>query len=529
VFSELVNCTFDSTIVREYLLKLKPKLACGVDNVPQVLFSKFADSFCVPLSMIFSASFSQSTVPSRWKISRVTPVFKKGNKHLVSNFRPISLLCPADKVMEMIVNDAIVAYLDENNLISPNQHGFCKAKSTVTQLLVTLNEWTGCVDDGVSFDAFYIDIAKAFDSIPHNLLLYKLQCYGIKGLLLDWCISYLSDRRQLVAVDNYESAILPVSSGVPQGSILGPTLFVLFMNDIELCLRWSKIKLYADDSKICYYFEKDQNCDPYNLQTDIDNICCWCDKNGLKIAYQKCSILHVGRQNPTFSYFCSGQPVATVSSVVDLGVTVSSSLKFSDHCVRITRLACQKVNLIFSVFGSHSVDLLLKLYKCYVRSRLEYASEVWSPHFVRDIELLERVQRLFTRRLPGFSVFSYEERLRRLNLASLKDRRIHRDLIMVFKILKGYVRVDSDEFFQLSPNRSTRGNDCKLVVKNCSLEIRRNFFSYRVIKYWNALPNYVVNSSSVEIFKNRVSRFDFSGIIGGRIFAAVRSAHSNPH
>ena len=264
----------------------------------------------------------------------------------------------------------------------------------------------------------------------------------------------------------------------------------------------------TNGSKLYGFFDGKINLSAF-FQTDLNSIFDWASNKQLAIAADKCFVMHYGFNNPCSAYtlgVTNGTALLSADAVSkDLGVWFSSSLKFSDHCGVVAKQGFVKVNLIFSNFESRQIDFLVKLYKVFVRSRIEYATEIWSPFLIRDIELIERVQRLFTRRLPGFSVFSYSERLAKLNLETLKHRRMVKDLVMTYKIVKGLVDLNFDLYFTFAHDRRTRGHDFKLMVNRNRLDVRKHFFANRVVPYWNLLSNEIVNSPSVSVFKNRVA------------------------
>jgi DNA-binding HxlR family transcriptional regulator len=229
----------------------------------------------------------------------------------------------------------------------------------------------------------------------------------------------------------------------------------------------------------------------------------------LALAFDKCFVLHFGRNNPKLSYSFGETELQDTCLVKDLGVYMSALLKFSEHCAEIARIGFLKVRLIFSAFYNRNVDFLVKLFTVFVRPSLEYASEVWSPHQIKDIELVERVQRRFTKRIPGLSDLTYEQRLHRLNLDSLRHRRIVKDLVMVYRVIYGLVDLNIDDFFEFSREQRTRGHDKKLVPHRFRLDVRKNCFACRVVNYWNNLDQNTVNSQSTRQFTRNVSDLDF--------------------
>ena len=268
----LSSITIDPSIVVEKLASLKTGKAPGPDGWPAEVFKQCADQLCVPLSILFNKSLESSVLPDDWKIGYITPIYKKGNKTKVDNYRPVCLTSIVIKIFESIIKDTLSNYLSDNNLLSPNQHGFVPRRSCCTQLLHALNDWTLSLDECLSTDVVYFDFSKAFDSVPHTRLLLKLQAYGINGQLLSWFKSFLMGRRQCVKINGVLSSWIQVSSGVPQGSILGPLLFSLYVNELPSLVS-SQLLMFADDIKLYRTIRSSEDC--LVLQNDINILLDW--------------------------------------------------------------------------------------------------------------------------------------------------------------------------------------------------------------------------------------------------------------
>jgi hypothetical protein len=409
--------------------------------------------------------------------------------------------------MERIIKNYVLQHLEANNLLSPHQHGFRKNRSTETQLLECFNQFTKAVDTGSCVDVVYLDVSKAFDTVCHNKLFFKLTKYGISGKLLSWIRGFLAHRTQSVNVNGTVSSAVEVISGVPQGSVLGPLLFLLYVNDIEDCLKFCNFKLFADDCKL--YLECNRDADFQLLTHDVENIFQWFAENQLKVATEKCTHLHLGRSNPNRALSVNGAVIAETNTMRDLGLLVNSNLKPSSHCEMIATKAFRISNLVFRAFKCRNRDFLVAMLKVYVLSLFNHCSVLYNPYRLQDIRLLESVQRRYTKRIPGFQHKPYSTRLEELGLQTLERHRLEIDLCHCFKIMNGLENLRFDDFFKFSTNQ-TRSNGRKLFKPRCRTDTRKYFFAQRVIEPWNHLPETVVTSPSIFVFKKRLRSCDLT-------------------
>ncbi len=354
--------------------------------------------------------------------------------------------------------------------------------------------------------------------MSHAKLLYKIKNYSIKGHLFDWVQSFLSNRFQRVSVDGQYSNFTQVLSGVPQGSVLGPLLFLLYINDLPNVVPNSvNLKIFADDVKL-YSSPQDSNA-LENIQAALLNISAWSFENQLKIAPDKSVLIPLHPHSGcTATCRINGFEIHSTTSTKDLGILIDSNLRFTDHCHYIASQAYQQINILFRCFTTANFKSLLKGYTSFARPLIEYASPVWNPFLKSDIILLERVQKYFTRRLYircSFPQASYFNRLQFLQLTTLEERRIKADLILYFKIINGFSVLKSSQFFRLYTNTSTRGHNKKLYTWLYSTDIAKNFFSNRfsTINVWNGLHPEVINARSCREFSNKLSKVDFTQFI----------------
>jgi hypothetical protein len=444
-------------------------------------------------------------VPQEWKDATVSPLFKKGKRDKTENYRPVSLTSVIGKLLESIIKDKLVEHLDKFALINTSQHGFTKGRSCLTNLLEFMEQVTKTVDEGQPVDLIYLDFAKAFDKVPYMRLFKKLEAHGVSKKIIAWIQNWLSSRRQKVSINKEFSGWKNVTSGVPQGSVLGPVLFLIYINDID-CDLVSKFKKFADDTKLCKGVKNIE--DVVSLQNDLDKLHQWSEDWQMQFNVDKCSVIHVGRNNKQNIYKLGDKNLRSSESERDLGIIVDNSIKFSEQCSAVIKAANSMLGLIRRTIMCKSKEILVRLYKALVRPKLEYCIQAWGPYLKKDIYGLEKVQRRATKMIRECKGQDYKTRLIKTGLISLEDRRHRGDLIQTFRLIKGIDKVDFNDFFELVSNANrTRGHRFKIVKKRSRLELRRNFFSQRVVNTWNNLPTSVVETDSVNCFKNRLDSF----------------------
>jgi hypothetical protein len=300
----------DAKSVETKLSNLDETKTPGYDQVHPHVLKHCAKAFSIPLSIIFQKSFSTGILPKIWKLSNTSPIYKKGGRLHACNYRPVALTSLPCKVGESLVRDTMSLHLITNNLITKEQHGFVPNKSCVTNLLETLDFISDSLNERKPVDLVFTDIEKAFDKMPHNRLYIKLDGYGFDEQTIEWCKSFLTDRMQRVVIGPNCSEWCEVTSGVPQGSVLGPLLFVIYINDMpsQIC---NNTKIYADDTKIFSRIENEQ--DALNLQTDLDNLTVWNKKWKMILNTNKCKVMHFGKKNINHKYFLENTKTSVTS------------------------------------------------------------------------------------------------------------------------------------------------------------------------------------------------------------------------
>lgn len=510
-------------MVKDKLESLNIYKASGPDGIHPHVLQKTANAMSIPLAHIFQQSLDTGEVPEDWRSANITPIHKKGDRAEPSNYRPVSLTSQVCKVMETFIRDKIVDHLAENKLLSEAQHGFRRGRSCLTNLLESLEAWTEIIDEGNCIDVAYLDFRKAFDLVSHELLIYKMSKYGIDGKILEWVRNWLQDRTQRVVIRGTASDSFKVTSGVPQGSVLGPILFLIYINDLPSEVI-SPVSLFADDSKIFSRIVTKAHKTKITglngnevLQEDLNKIQEWAKKWRMEFNVDKCKIMHIGKKNPKNVYTMNGTNLAETTEEKDLGVTIDCRLEFDRHIKNIVARANRTLGMIRIAFTCLNKNMFLNLYKGLVRPLLEYCVQAWSPYKRKYIDLLEGVQRratrlvpelrrlVYDRRLKQWRHLTYEERIKELNLPKLEDRRVRGDMIETFKIITGKEDIRTEKIFKMAKVRGARNNthSRKIERKLCRLEVRKNFYSQRVIEKWNSLTLDEVNSKKTSDFKEK--------------------------
>ncbi len=479
---------FSESDVYSQLASLDVTKAKGLDGIgPSVL--KFCSlALCEPLCHLFQLSVNQHRIPAEWKLHAITPIHKSGDKSLVSNYRPISLLSSTSKVLEKLIYARLLLQLKDK--LSSVQFGFRRDHSTVQQLLLFYNRIFGG-DDSRQWDIVYLDFSKAFDSVPHNELLLKLHRLGVSGDLWLWLQCYLSGRSQCVCVEGSKSTVLPVLSGVPQGSVLGPLLFLVFVNDLPDMVKESVFYMFADDVKCARPVCGVSDC--ALLQSDLDSLCSWSTEWKLLFKESKCVHLKCcsfRTDSVDFQYSLNNKDLQSKEKYKDLGVFISSDMTFSTHYMHITSRAYRVLGLLRRTFSSSAyVGEKRLLYISLVRSQLLYCSVLWRPFLKKDIELLERVQRRATKYILNDFRSDYKSRLISLDLLPLMYTYELQDIMFIVSHLKAPSKdFDLSELILFSSQRTRSSQGTKMIHRRNNTNLSRHNFFNRIPRLWNSLP-----------------------------------------
>ena len=508
VSSSVCDITVTKQKVESMLKLLNVSKSTGPDEFHPRFLNETAESIALPVTILFNKSLNEGTIPQEWKLANVTCIHKSGDKTAASNYRPISITSILCRMLESIIKTVIMDHCNINNVFSDSQYGFRQRRGCILQLLKVFDDWSKFIDSDTPVDAVFLDFRKAFDCVPHKRLLMKIEKLGISGNLLKWIKDFLTDRQQRVLINGISSEWTEVSSGVPQGSVLGPLLFILYVNDLPSEVS-SFCKLFADDAKL---YKDLENLEDFEMiQNDIDKLCQWTIKWLMFFNVDKCKILHIGKDNPNFDYQMEDKDGNSTNLIVvncekDLGVYVQDNLKFDKHISLTVNRANRLVGLIKRAFSYLDEETLLVLYKTLIRPILDYGNLIWFPTLKKDIRAIENVQRRVTKILPQLSNLCYEDRLKQLSLSTLMYRRNRMDMIQVFKIVQNIDDISMNGLFEFSDTQ-TRGNSKKLKKPRALKTFRMNSFCVRTINKWNSLPDDIVNSKTVLCFKTKYDRF----------------------
>ena len=476
--------------------------APGPDKLPAAVLKSCKETLSYPIYRIWRKSLDTADIPEMLKSQSIIPIFKKGNRAWPANYRPVSLTSHLIKLFERVLVVKIVLYIEDNKILTDQQHGFRPHRNCLTQLLVHIDNILKIAESDNNADVVYIDFAKAFDKVDHKILLYKIKNLGIQGKIYNWIESFLTNRHQQVIVDGEVSESREVKSGVPQGTVLGPVLFLLFINDITEAIKFANIQCFADDCKLTLEIENEN--DHQKLQQDIEAAIMWSLLNNMELNMEKFQLLHHGHKEELKTNYTldSKTTLKPSTHVKDLGVTVSEELAWRKHITNVTNEGKKFTFWILRSFKTRST-VLLHLFKSFVISKLEYASPLWMPHMKTDIEKIEALQRTLTSRLDGMENLNYHERLKMLKIYSLQRRRERFAIITVWKIMNdlhpNHLKLD----FYDTPRFGTK---CRRPISKAkrlhTRTLYHNSFASKGPALFNTIPRKVREKETLSSFKS---------------------------
>ena len=508
--------------VSKYLLNIDVTKATGTDNIGPRLLKIAAPYIVSEITYICNKSIDTSSYPCKWKEAKVSPLHKQGPHDDVNNYRPISILPVLSKILERHVSDHLLSYLNHNDLLHKTQSGFRSQHSCETALTHMIDSWLEAIDNGKMVGLVLVDFKKAFDLVDHKILLRKLEMYGIKNETLQWFTSYLTERRQQVKVNNSNSSFKPVSCGVPQGSILGPLLFLIFINDLPLCINNVFIDLYADDTTL-YFIHTSQEIIEQNLQAALNELQLWCKSNGMMLNSAKTKVMFVTTNqkrhrldNDKLKLFYNDEELQAIDNDKILGVFVDNNLTWSGHVKHVTKKITSNIWLLSKIKAFLSKEHRVQFYKSYIQPHIDFCNIVWGGTSEANKMMIFRLQKRACRVILDYNVDDSEEAMKSLNIHSIYDRVFLRKAKFMFKVFHEKAPVYINENFKLRSNVNNsivlRSATAKCYVPpKPSTEAFKQSMRYSGCMVWNSLPETIKKADSLSSFHNRCVKWLLEG------------------
>ena len=507
----LVDICDTHSFVSDCIDMLSAGAAPGPDGIPAAMIKGAKSTFATMLSSIMRSTMDSGSIPSILKMAYVTPIHKGESRSDPANFRPVSLTSHLVKTMERLIRKELVSHLERNKLMDDTQHGSRSGRSTLSQLLEHQDEILKELEEGNNVDAVYLDFSKAFDKCDHGILLHKIKKLRIKGKLGRWLQNFLQDRKQVVLVDRVKSNWSEIVSGIPQGSVLGPILFLIYISDIGEGLT-AQTLTYVDDTKIKQKVNTEEDVE--NLQKELEKLDKWAKSNNMNFNGKKFQVVRYGtneelKNNTEYFSGSYDEIIERFESVRDLGVQLSDDASFNLQIDKVCKKARQKSGWVFRTFYCRRPDFLKQMFKSLVQPHIDYCSQLWMPPEGANMEKIEKVLRDFSRRVPGIRDLCYWERLKTMEMNS-EQRRLERyKVIYIWKIMEGLV---PNCGLKWTASEERRGRLCEVPRLKGNAEVqrlRKQSFQMSGPKLWNSLPKNLrnVRNCGLDQFKELLDCF----------------------
>ena len=480
--------------------------APGPDKIPNRILKYCATEIAQILQVIFNQSLTSGNLPDDWLTANIMPIFKKGNRSSPLNYRPISLTAVCCKILEHIIYHHIMEHLSQYQIIHNYQHGFRQGYSAESQLITVTEDILYAMDHKLQTDFILLDFQKAFDTVPHQRLLSKLSSYGIQNETYSWINSWLTRRKQRVIVNGSASAWTPVKSGVPQGTVLGPLMFLIYINDIGDRVS-SNLWLFADD---CILYRTVTSLeDSKQLQCDLDSISEWSRLWQMNFNIRKCTVLQCYRMSSPIlaNYSLAGQILECVKEHSYLGIILDQQMTFTSHINYIVSKAAKVLNFLKRNLHKCSTSTKATAYVSLVRPILEYASSVWDPYQYNKIYIIDRIQR----RAARWSLCNYDRyssvtlMQHQLSWQNLQQHRKIARLLLLYKALYDHIALQIPPYYTLSYSNTRANHQFSFIHPST----RTNFYMYsfypKTIKQWNSLSSDMASAQSPAEFHKLIT------------------------
>ena len=504
---EIYDIIITAKDIQDAIKDIPTYAAPGPDKLPAVVLKECVNELTEAISILWRKSLDTGEIPDLLKLQTIIPLYKKGSKALPENYRPVSLTSHLIKLFERVLRKKLIKFIEDNELLSENQHAFRAGRSCLSQLIQHIENILQALEEN-NIDVVYLDFAKAFDKVDHKILMKKVKQFGIKGKLYNWLESFITNRYQQVMVDGKLSRKEQVISGVPQGTVLGPLMFLLYINDLESEMQHSVLRVFADDSKIVKEIRNEE--DHNKLQQDLNISVKWAEENNMELNQKKFQLMQYGKDESLKQPYKTGEDniLQKESDIKDLGVYVSENVAWETQTAESVKKARKYMWWILRTFKSRAQEVMLYLYQSYVIPRIEYASILWNPYLVRNIIRLEAVQRTMTSKIDGLQKLNYHQRLRKLKMYSMQRRRERFIAIYMYKIASGLVPNNVQLNFYESSRKGTMCHLPKLRSVTTHLcTVRKNYFTSTGPAIYNIIPKEIKDAKTLDQFKNQLDRF----------------------
>ena len=440
--NKIDNLTFDYTDVREAIDKLSANAASGPDGIPAILLKKCKNILSFPLTTMWQKSLKSGDIPDIYKLAFITPIHKPGSaRSSPENYRPVSLTSHIVKTFERVIKSSLQNFLEVTLALADEQHGFRQRRSCLSQLLNHYDEILRGLEEGHNVDTIFLDFSKAFDKVDKFILCGKIKRMGVFGKLGIWIHNFLSERTQIVLANGAKSSEARGTSGIPQGTVLGPLLFIMMINDLPQSVTDSSVSIFADDTRVTKVI-KDVD-DIEKLQDDINNVYKWQENNNLLFNAKKFELLRHGKNQILKSSIYpkpNGLDVIEEMDVVrDLGVMMNNKADFTDHINKVCTKTSQKSGWVLRTFSCRSTSFMKMMWKSLIQGHIDYASQLYQPLQSGNLTRIENLFKTFTKRIPELKELNYWERLNKLKINSQQRRCERYRILYIWKVLEGLV------------------------------------------------------------------------------------------